>query len=193
VPPTLTALVAERLAALDEPARAVLTTAAVLGPELDWRLLAPTAGTTEAEVLRALRAGVGHALLVADGQALRWPHALTRDAVLASLLPPEHAAVAGRAARVLANRAGPDDEPRAAELFVEAGEPDTAARLLLRLARRDAARGALRRAEQLLATAAGVGAGAEVTAAVAIERIGVLTLVGRASDALAPVTPTSTP
>ena len=185
MPPTLTALVAERLAALDEPARAVLTTAAVLGPELDWRLLAPTAGTTEAEVLRALRAGVGHALLVADGQALRWPHALTRDAVLASLLPPEHAAVAGRAARVLANRAGPDDEPRAAELFVEAGEPDTAARLLLRLARRDAARGALRRAEQLLATAAGVGAGAEVTAAVAIERIGVLTLVGRASDALA--------
>jgi DNA-binding CsgD family transcriptional regulator len=185
VPPTLAALVTDRLEALDTPARAVLTAAAVLGPELDWRLLAPTADTPEADVLRALRAGVEHALLVADGQVLRWPHALTRDAVLASLLPPERAALAGRAARVLADRAGPDDEPRAAELFVEAGEPDTAARLLLRLARHDAARGALRRAEQLLATAAGVGAGAEVTTAVAVERVGVLTLVGRAADALA--------
>lgn len=185
VPPTLAALVTDRLAALDDAARSVLTAGAVLGPELDWRLLAPTTGVTEADVLRALRAGVGHALLVADGQVLRWPHALTRDAVLASLLPPERAVLAGRAARVLAGRAGPDDEPRAAELFVEAGEPDTAARLLLRLARRDAARGALRRAEQLLAAAACAGAGAEVATAVAVERVGVLTLVGRAADALA--------
>ena len=100
---------------------------------------------------RALRAAVGQALLVADGPALRWPHALTRDAVLAVLLPPERAALAGRVARVLADRAGPDDEPRAAELFVEAGETDAAVTLLLRLARRDAARGALRSAEHLLA------------------------------------------
>ena len=91
---------------------------------------------------------------MADGPVLRWPHALTRDAVLATLLPPERAALAGRAARVLAERAGPDDEPRAAELFVEAGETDAAVTLLLRLARRDAARGALRSAEHLLAAAA---------------------------------------
>ena len=90
-------------------------------------------------MLRALRAAVGQALLVADGPTLRWPHALTRDAVLAVLLPPERAALAGRVARVLADRAGPDDEPRAAELFVEAGETDAAVTLLLRLARRDAA------------------------------------------------------
>ena len=157
VPPTLAALVADRLAALPDPAQAILHTAAVLGPELDWRLLGSAAGTSEQEVLRALRAAVGQALLVADGPALRWPHALTRDAVLAVLLPPERAALAGRVARVLAERAGPDDEPRAAELFVEAGEADAAVALLLRLARRDAARGALRSAEHLLATAAGAG------------------------------------
>ena len=92
---------------------------------------------------------------------------------------------AGRAAHVLAERAGPTTSARAAELFVEAGEPDAAARLLLRLARRDAARGALRSAEQHLAAAADARPGAELAAAVAVERVAVLTLVGRASDALA--------
>ena len=157
----------------------------MLGPELDWRLLAPVDRGRRADVLRALRAAVGQALLVADGPALRWPHALTRDAVLATLLPPERAALAGRAARVLAERAGPDDEPRAAELFVEAGETDAAVALLLRLARRDAARGALRSAEHLLAAAAAAAAGTRLAAAVTAERVTVLTLVGRAADALA--------
>ena len=122
---------------------------------------------------------------MADGPVLRWPHALTRDAVLATLLPPERAALAGRVARVLAERAGPDDEPRAAELFVEAGETDAAVTLLLRLARRDATRGALRSAEHLLAEAARAGSGTRLAAAVAAERVTVLTLVGRAADALA--------
>lgn len=185
VPPTLAALVADRLAALPEPARAILHTAAVLGPELDWRLLAPATPAAEQDVLAALRAAVGQALLVADGPVLRWPHALTRDAVLATLLPPERAALAGRVARVLAERAGPDDEPRAAELFVEAGETDAAVTLLLRLARRDAARGALRSAEHLLATAATAGAKTRLAPAVTAERVTVLTLVGRAADALA--------
>jgi DNA-binding CsgD family transcriptional regulator len=185
VPPTLATLVADRLAALPEPAREVLHAAAVLGPELDWRLLAPVTGGTEPEVLRALRAAAAQALLVADGRALRWPHALTREAVLDVLLPPERAALAAHAARVLGARAGPDDELRAAELFVEAGEPDSAARLLLRLARHDASRGALRSAEQHLAAAAATCPGAELAAAVAVERVAVLTQVGRAGDALA--------
>lgn len=184
VPPTLASLVADRLAALAEPDRAVLLAAAVLGAELDWRLLAPTISASEDDVLRALRAGVAQALLVADGAVLRWPHALTRDAVAASLLPPERAVLAGRAARVLAERAGPDDEPRAAELFAEAGEPDAATRLLLQLARRDAARGALRSAEQHLAAAADARPGAQLAATVAVERVAVLTQVGRAGDAL---------
>ena len=185
VPPTLAALVAGRLAALPESAQEILHAAAVCGPELDWRLLAPTTGASEQEVLRALRAAVGQALLVADGPTLRWPHALTRDAVLAVLLPPERAALAGRVARVLADRAGPDDELRAAELFVESGETDAAVTLLLQLARRDAGRGALRSAEHLLATAADAARGSRLAHAVTAERVTVLTLVGRAADALA--------
>ena len=184
VPPTLAALVADRLASLPGPVQSILHTAAVLGPELDWRVLAPAAGTSEGEVLRALRAAVGQALLVTDGLALRWPHALTRDAVLATLLPPERAALAGAVARVLAERAGPDDEPRAAELFAEAGETDASVALLLHLARRDAARGALRSAEHLLAAAAQTGPGPRLAGAVTAERVSVLTLVGRAAEAL---------
>ena len=185
VPPTMAALVADRLTALDAPVRAVLHVAAVLGPELDWRLLATVADTPEPAVVDALRAAAEQALLVADGPALRWRHALTRDAVLAVLLPPERAALAGRAARALAARAGPADELRAAELFVEAREPDAAVALLLRLARRDAARGALRSAERLLATAADATVGTRLAASLTAERVAVLTLVGRTADALA--------
>ncbi len=185
VPPTLAALVAARSEGLDDSARLVVAGAAVLGPELDWRLLGPVAGVDEAQVLRSLRAAVDAGLLAVDGPgpgaALRWPHVLTRDAVLAGLLPPERAALASRAATVLAARAGPDDEPRAAELYVEAGEPEVAARLLLALARRAVAHGALGSAEQLLARAADVGPG---PADVALERVRVLTLVGRAEEAL---------
>ena len=122
VPPTLAALVAGRLAALPEPARAILHTAAVLGPELDWRLLAPATPAMEPEVTMRC--------VPPSGRRCWWPTARccagrTRSPgtpVLATLLPPERAALAGRVARVLAERASPDDELRAAELFVEAGE-----------------------------------------------------------------------
>ena len=181
VPPTLAALVTDRLDHLPPTARDVLAAAAVLGPELDWRLLGPVTGAAEPEVLRALRAGVDVGLLAVDGEALRWPHALTRDAVLASLLPPERAAVSARAAAVLRARAGPDDELRAAQLHVDAGHPVEAARLLLDLARRATSRGALRSAEHLLETAAMAHPDPEVDD----ERVRVLTHVGRVEDALA--------
>ncbi|MDT7700196.1 MAG: hypothetical protein QOJ30_2521, partial [Pseudonocardiales bacterium] len=70
-------------------------------------------------------------LLEPDGPSLRWPHALTRDAVLAALLPPERAALAPRAADALVARGDPADEPRAAVLSIEAGRPERAARTLL--------------------------------------------------------------
>ena len=82
----------------------------------DWRLLAcgrrparrwsarpgrDQRGRGGRRAVAALRAAADVGLLVvADGQ-LRFRHALTRDAVLATLLPPERAALAARAARVL--------------------------------------------------------------------------------------------
>ena len=172
VPPTLAALVADRLgrARRPRPRRAARRRRARPGA----RLAAPRPRDRHPPSPRCcVRCGPrpGRRCSWPTASALRWPHALTRDAVLAALLPPERAALAGRAARVLAARAGPDDEPRAAELFVEAGEPDAAVALLLRLARRDAARGALRSAEQLLATAAAAAAGTAVAATVAAERV----------------------
>jgi DNA-binding CsgD family transcriptional regulator len=186
VPPSLAALVAARLDALDEAGRTVLHAAAVLGPDPDWRLLAPVSGVADEDVVRALRRAVEVGLVVrADGGAVRWPHALACDAVLATLLPPERAALAARAARLLAERAGPDDEPRAAELFAEAGHPQDAARVLLRLAGRAAARGALHSADAVLARAAEApGLDAPTAGEIVRERVTVLTLMGRADEAL---------
>jgi len=173
VPPTLAALVAGRLAELPEPARAILHTAAVLGPELDWRLLAPATPAAEPQVSQALRAAVGQALLVADGPVLRWPHALTRDAVLATLLPPERAALAARAARVLDGRG---DRALAARLYRESGDPARGAEIFVELARADVSRGAVRSAAAFLDEAGERAAPAE--------RVHVLTLLGRAVEAL---------
>jgi DNA-binding CsgD family transcriptional regulator len=180
LPPTLSALVATRLAALPDGARPALHAAAVAGADPDWRLLATVTGGSQSATLAALRAATDAGLLVADGDRLRWRHALTRDAVLATLIPPERAALAGAVADVLDGR-GPDERALAAELFVTAGRPGRAAAVLLDLARRDAARGALRSAADLLDRAAAAGGPA---GAVALERVGVLTRSGRAVDAL---------
>jgi hypothetical protein len=57
-------------------------------------------------VLRALRSAASTGLLVAYGTRLRWRHALIRDAVLATLLPPAQAVLARRAAAEMSARGG---------------------------------------------------------------------------------------
>jgi predicted ATPase len=121
VPPTLAGLVAQRLAALSAAQRPVLAAAAVVGGDPDWRLLGSITGAAEQAVLDALRAAVGVGLLTAEGGQLRWRHALTCAAVLATLLPPERAALAARAARALDARGDPEGQAAAAELFIVAG------------------------------------------------------------------------
>ena len=68
----------------------------------------------------ALRAAADVGLLVVADGALRFRHALTRDAVLATLLPPERAALAARAARVLDARG---DRAVAARLYRRVRRP----------------------------------------------------------------------
>ncbi|MCE0766841.1 helix-turn-helix transcriptional regulator, partial [Pseudonocardia kujensis] len=181
VPPTFAALVEGRLDALDPAARRAVEAAAVLGAAPDWRLLGPVAGLAEDEIGAALRGGVAEGLLVRDAGGLGWPHALTREAVLAALLPPERARLAARAAEALAEA---DGGPAAAALFAEAGRPDRAAALYLREARTEAARGALRAAADHLDAAGRAGPGPPLDAEVLRERIRVLTLTGRAHEAL---------
>ncbi|WP_318014261.1 ATP-binding protein [Geodermatophilus sp. YIM 151500] len=181
VPRTMTALVRRRFAVLDPVAQTCLRAAAVAGTDPDWALLPPVVGQPEDVVLAAARAAAdAHLLREATGQ-LCWRHALMREAVVAGLLPPERAALARRVADALLARGRDEDAARAAELLAAGDERDRAATLFLALARRDRTTGALRRAEQLLDRAAGTGA---VPAAVAIERVTVLTATGRVGDAL---------
>ena len=181
VPRTMAALVRRRLSLLDPVALGCLRAAAVAGTDPDWGLLPAVVGQPEDVVLAAARAAADASLLREDAGRLRWRHALMREAVVTGLLAPERAALARKVAEALLARDRRDDVARAAELLAAGGERDRAATLFLELARQDQAGGALRRAEQLLDQAARTGA---APAAVAIERVTVLTATGRIGDAL---------
>ncbi len=112
---------------------------------------------------------------------MRWRHALTREAVLATVLPPERAVHARRAADALLARGHPDDDVTAATLLADAGAGPEAAALLLDVAHRDLARGALRTAAELLDRAEAAGA---APAELAGERVLHLLATGRAAEAL---------
>ncbi|GAA4730922.1 LuxR family transcriptional regulator [Actinomycetospora chibensis] len=181
VPPSWAGLVARRLGALPDGARAVVDAAAVAPGDPDHRLLADATGVDEAGVLAALRAAVAVGLLASAEGRLAWRHALTRDAVLAALLPPDRAAVAGRLAAALEARDAAGDREAALAGFAEAGDHRRATTLLVDLARHDADRGALGHAEELLVRAGELGA---EPGRVAAERVRVLGLRGRAAEAL---------
>jgi DNA-binding CsgD family transcriptional regulator len=181
VPPTFAELVRGRLAALTPEHRQVIEAAAVLGRDLDPLVLAAVVGLAEPVVIDALHAAARPQLLVEAGGELRWRHALTRDAVLATVFAPRRAVLARRAAAACQRRGGPDDQVHAAELLTAAGEGPAAAEIFLRLARRELAAGALRSADDLLARAAATQA---LRPAVAIERVSLLTLRGEPAAAL---------
>lgn len=156
VPRTFAEAVEERLRAIPPDAVRILRAAAVLGRRFDWRVLPAMVGLRSDEVLHHLRAAVHH-LLVITGRGedeFAFRHALTRDVVLAGLLPPERMRLAAQAAAALDELA--DDDAtllRSAALHAEAGAPDRAAVRLLELGRRSAARGALEIAGDALSRA----------------------------------------
>src|SRR5688572_3795017 len=181
VPASFAAVVESRLDSLDEPARRVLSAAATLGVQPDWNLVPAIAGLDGGQAVNSLRRAVRAGLLIIDGSVLTWRHALTREAIWASLLPPERAVLSRRAAQVLLDRAGPDQELAAAELLVEAGDSDDGAALLLRIAERELAVGALRSAESVLDQVAATG---RFPIALASDRVELLALTGRLDQAL---------
>ena len=97
-------------------ARQVLAAAAVLGRRFDWDLLPGVAEVDGRRSSASLRRAVDAQLVAVDGQRFRFRHALTREAVLAELLPPER----GRAVRAGARR-GRAGAPRPARPVVRAG------------------------------------------------------------------------
>jgi len=153
VPPTFADAVRLRLDGLDADSRRVICAAAVLGRRFDWALLGPATGLPAEAVVAALRRGVGLQLVAADRDSFRFRHALTHEAVLAGLLPPERVLLAGQA--LTAVEAAHHGLPGpwcvlAAELAEGAGSTERASGLLLEAGQRDLAVGALVSAEQTL-------------------------------------------
>ncbi len=153
VPGTFSEAVRRRLDGLDPGSGQVICAAAVLGRRFDWPLLGPVTGLADDPVVAALRRGVGLQLIAADGDAFRFRHALTHEAVLAALLPPERTLLARRA--LTAVEAAHPGLPGAwcelaAELAIGSGDTDRAGDLLLEAARRDLTVGALASAEHTL-------------------------------------------
>src|SRR6266536_2138967 len=192
VPETFQGMMRERLRSLGKQDRAVLGAAAVLGRRFDWSLIPDAAGLDRGTVLSALRSAVNAQIVSpedsAGGPAFRFRHALTRDAVLEDLLPPERAELAARAAQAI-QRAhpglpGPWCE-RAAELRELAGDRKAAARLLLESARRSLARTALASAESALDRARSLaGDDRDLTVEVDEVLVEVLSLAGKSDRAV---------
>ena len=153
VPATFADAVHRRLSGLDPDSRRVISAAAILGRRFDWALLAAVTDLPDEVVAAALRQGVGLQIFVTDGEGFRFRHALTHEAVLAGLLPPERAAQSGRALTGI-EAAHPGLAggwcTLAAELAEGAGDPARAGALLLEAGRRDLAVGALASAEHTL-------------------------------------------
>jgi len=156
VPVTFADAVRRRLGGLDADSRRVVRAAAILGRRFDWSVLGSVTGLPGDAVVAALRQGVGLQIFAADGDGFRFRHALTHEAVLAGLLPPERALLAGRALSAL-ETAYPGLPGTwctlAAELADAAGNTARAAALLLEAGRRDLAVGALASAEHTLSHA----------------------------------------
>jgi len=89
LPATLADVILDRVSRLSEPTQAVLHDAAVLGYEIDDVLLAQVTGQPVSSVTAALREAVFDQLLVIDGDACRFRHALVREALYDDLLPGE--------------------------------------------------------------------------------------------------------
>ena len=156
VPATFGNAVRRRLDGMSAESRQVIGAAAVLGRRFEWTLLSQVTGLADVAVVAALRDGVGLQLIVAERDSFRFRHALTHEAVLAGLLPPERTLLAGRA--LAAAEAAHPGLPGgwctlAADLAGRAGDAARAGALLLEAGRRDLAVGALASAEHTLTRA----------------------------------------
>lgn len=188
VPASLRESIQRRLNALDPTARRVLGAAALLGRSFDWELLPGIAEVDGRTTVDGMRAAVDEQLIEVDGAAFRFRHALTREAVLADLLPPERRDLAIRAwpahERAHPGLPGPTLE-LAADLAEAAGERATAAHHLVVSARRALDRAALTSAEATIRRARRLAEG-DATAALDADEVLVHVLVaaGKPTEAL---------
>lgn len=170
-PVTFAGTVRRRLGTVGGEARAVLEAAAVLGRHFDWTLLPEATELDARDVLAGLHRAVDAQLVTVESRSgqpsrydaaknlndqqgtFRFRHALTRDAVLGQMLPPEQEALATLLLSQL-ERTHPGLPLHwcdlAARLAESAGNITQAMELFLESGRRALARGALAGAERTL-------------------------------------------
>ena len=152
VPGSLADSVYLRLRELPPASQRVICAASLLGRRFDWQILPGIAGLDGGTVVEALRQAVDAQMLAVDRDSFRFRHALTRDAVLDQILPPERAELAGRTLTAV-ERAHPGlPDPwcdLAADLASAQGDLPKATVLVTECARRALLGGALASAEAL--------------------------------------------
>lgn len=187
VPSSFAGTVQARLASLGDAGRLVLSAAAVFGRYFDWRLLGAAAGLPDDEVAGALEHGVAALLLTADGDNFRFRHALTRDAIVESLLPPRRVMLA-REVLAAVEAAHPDLPGQwrdiAADLAARSGDQERAAELLAVSGRESLRQGALATAVGTLRRAAGLLASGDLRDEVEALLVEALALAGRVDEAV---------
>ena len=187
VPSSFAEAVRARLADLSEAERLVLHTAALFGRQFDWRMLPPATGLAADEVAGALEHGVEAQLLAVDGGVFRFRHMLTREAVVAELLPPRRVALAARALAAL-EAADPGlpgaSGDLAAELAIQADDPGRAGLLLTESGRSALGRGALATATGTLRRAAGLLTAPDQRAEAETLLVEALALAGQVDEAM---------
>ena len=188
IPESISETVRERLAEFPDRERAVLEAAAVMGRHFDWEILPAASGRPPEVVYRALARAVDRVLVTADGAGFQFRHALTREAVLISTLPPRlrEAATNGLAA-IDAAHPGLEGGWRdvAADLAARSGDQARAGRLLRDSGRYSLEVGALATAAGTLRRAADLLEGSPERAEAELTLIEALALAGRVDEAAA--------
>jgi DNA-binding CsgD family transcriptional regulator/tetratricopeptide (TPR) repeat protein len=152
VPSSIGAALDVRLGSLPDTTAEFLRYAAVLGRQFDWHVVAAALRCAPEDAIGFLSQAVKAQLIDADGGVFRFRHALTVDAVQASLLAEERGSIC---AALLATLQTLDPEltgescQLAANLADGAGRRDHAAQLWLEAAQRASREGSLVSAEAL--------------------------------------------
>jgi DNA-binding CsgD family transcriptional regulator len=188
LPESFAETVRERLAGFSGPQRSVIQAAAILGRHFDWELLPDVSGQSAALVAETLELSVEQLLVSYEGTAFRFRHALTRDAVLDTMLPPRQRALAAAALQVL-DAAHPRLEGSLRELAVDladrAGDRRRAGLLLSESGRQALAWGALATATETLGRAADLLEGTPERDRAEFALVESLALAGRVEEAAA--------
>jgi len=188
IPDSISETVRERLSEFPGRERAVLEAAAVLGHHFDWEILPAASGRPPEVVSRALAQAVDRVLVTADGAGFQFRHALTREAVLMSTLPPRLRQAATNALAAV-DAAHPDLggwwRDVAADLAARSGDRTRAGRLLRDSGRYSLEVGALATAAGTLRRAADLLEGSPERAGAELMLIEALALAGRVDEAAA--------